>query len=209
MQKYAFAELFVSMDGCRVLAMWLRSLPNGELPNAHIRSALLQVMLRLPITKDSLASCKEEPLGAIVAKLSQNPAETIQNRKAAGQLVQKWLKEVLIKRATHYDLDVFGPGQEDKEVQPTLPYKPAETMETLLQAEEESAKRQHPRMPMPSQKEYLIQPVSVDQPFRRLKMSVETNRGKVTELLTHMARPNKKSWRPYEVSIAGRNVNII
>merc|ERR1719359_2700339 len=88
MEKFLFAEKFVANGGCRALALWLRPLPNGELPNAHLRTTLLNCMLRLPISKEALQNCKDPPLGQIVARLKQNPNETVANRKAAGILVQ-------------------------------------------------------------------------------------------------------------------------
>lgn len=36
-----------------------------------------------------------------------------------------------------------------------------------------------------------------------------TNRGKLGAVLQEMAKPNKKAWRPYAVSIAGRTVNAL
>merc|ERR1719262_1174775 len=123
MQKFVFGELFVTYGGCRSLALWLRTLPDGSLPNAHLRTTLLNSMLRLPISKEALQNCKEPPLGQIVAKLQRNPNETVANRKAAGMLVQKWVKQVLVAKEDASQSEATeGP-------QPMLPRKPTETRE--------------------------------------------------------------------------------
>merc|ERR1719188_1802970 len=91
--------------------MWLRDLPNGDMPNAHLRTELLRSMQRLPITKEALAACsKDRSLGVIVAKMRINPRETVQNRKIAQSLVQTWLKQVLVKQRGSLDLDALADG---------------------------------------------------------------------------------------------------
>jgi len=203
MQKYAFAELFVSMDGCRVLASWLKPLPNGELPNAHMRTALLRIMARLPITKESLIACKDEPLGAIIAKLSQHPKETVENRMLASQLVERWLKQVLTKRDTN--VEVF---EEEERPIPMLPRKPVETAESFEKMQTESFSRMHARIPMVGGQAYQIQPLSVHQPLKQQKLTPGTNRGKVNEVMRGLAKPNKKCWKPHSVSVGGQGVNV-
>jgi len=200
MQKYVFGELFITYGGCRALALWLRPLPNGELPNAHLRTTLLNCMLRLPISKEALQNCKEPPLGQLVSNLMKNPMETVGNRKVAGMLVQKWVKQVLVQ-----PVDVFDP--QASETKALLPRKPAETMESFLEAEEESFKRIHPTIPVREGKDYQIHPPCNATALKRDKYQQDSNRYKLNEVLKDFNRPNKKSWKPYEVSIAGRQLN--
>mmetsp|Transcript_4871 Transcript_4871/g.13486 ORF Transcript_4871/g.13486 Transcript_4871/m.13486 type:complete len:402 (+) Transcript_4871:551-1756(+) len=207
MNKYQFAVHFVTFDGCKALGAWLKNLPDGSLPNDHLRTELLQAMMRLPITKEALAACskqkKEHSLGKVVAGLQNHPAESIENRKLAGMLVQKWVKQVLGRRSDTMD------GEEETTLKPKLVRPAPETAESLLASEKESEKRQHPALPVIEGKEYLIKPVPRHQPVKRDKVDQGTNRGKIGEVLKIMQRPNKRSWKPYEVSIAGRTVNAI
>jgi len=203
MIKFVFAELFVAYGGCRALAMWLSSLPDGQLPNAHLRTTLLTVMLRLPISKEALANCKEPALGEVVAKLMNNPIETVANRKNAALLVQKWVKQVLVNPASAE----AGDEGEGGEGVPMLPRKPAETMESFLQLEETSFLRLHPSIPVREGKVYHIHPPTTAVPQKRERYVQDCNRYKLNEVLKVFNRPNKKQWKPYEVSIAGRQLN--
>merc|ERR1711953_1172206 len=91
--------------------------------------------------------------------------------------------------------------------QPMLPRKPPETKESLEILQKESESRMYPSIPTVGEREYIIQPIPTDQPVKRDKVSLDTNRGKLNEVLKMLQRPNKKAWRPYTVSIAGRTVN--
>lgn len=204
MEKYQFGDVFVTYNGCRALALWLTNLPNGELPSVHIRTALLRVMERLPITKDNLLSCGDLPLGKVIAGLQQSPKETVTNRKLCQQLVQKWLKQVLTPE-TSLDLDNFLADKEEKKGM--IPRPEPLTEESLQRQEAESALRVHPSIPVVEGREYVVQPQVVDMPQRRDRISLDTFRGKLGEVLKVMSRPNKKAWKPWSVSIAGRQVN--
>jgi len=209
MTKYAFMEIFVTYDGCRALAMWLKPLPNGELPAVHIRTKVLECMSRLPITKESLGVAKDPPLGQIVAKLSQHPKETVANRKVAAQLVQRWLKQVLVQQApSSFDLDTLN-EEDDQPKQGTLARPPVETAELLQIMEEDSAKRMHPKIPIITGKDYAVMPVPKHQPLRREKRGSDTNRAKLASRLAILARPNKKSWKPYGPECSGQKVNCL
>lgn len=204
MNKYQFAVHFITNEGCKALAAWLRPLPDGRLPNDHLRTELLRSMTRLPITKEALAACPRElSLGKIVAHLQHHPQETVDNRKLAGELVQKWVKQVLAKQPDLEDME------ESEAVKPKLIRPAPETIESVQEMEKEAEKRIHPSIPIIEGKEYLIKPIPRHQPVRREKVATDTNRGKIGEVLKVLARPNKRSWKPYEVSVAGRNVNAI
>jgi len=205
MQKFVFGELFVTYGGCRALALWLRSLPDGSLPNAHLRTTLLNAMLRLPISKEALQNCKEPALGEIVQKLMKNPNETVDNRKTAGSLVQKWLKQVLVKSASaSLESEDAGEGPQALHAR-----KPAETLESFLALEEDSFKRIHPTIPVREGKEYVVhpEPAANALPQKRDKFELDSNRYKLNEVLKVFNRPNKKGWKPYEVSIGGKGLN--
>ncbi|CAJ1365775.1 unnamed protein product [Effrenium voratum] len=203
MEKYQFTDAFITYGGCKVLALWLQSLPNGALPSVHLRSALLRCMERLPITKEALKSAGEPLLGKIVAGLQTHPEETVGNRKRAQNLVQRWLRQIMEPDNSH-SLEAFLAQPEKVGA---IPRPPPETEESLQKLEEESAKRLHPAIPVIQAKDYVIQPVSTAQPIIREKLTTDTYKGKLNEVLKVMARPNKRSWKPHSVSVAGRQLN--
>lgn len=130
----------------------------------------------------------------------KNPNETVANRKVAGSLVQKWLKQVLVANPESSAVDAG-------ETKPSLPAKPTETVDSFLQLEEESFKRMHPTIPVREGKEYTIHPQATACAIARERYRDDSNRYKVNEVLKIFNRPNKKAWKPYEVSIAGRQLN--
>merc|ERR1712086_345403 len=206
MTKTAFADMFVTYEGCRALALWLKDLPSGALPTVQLRTDLLNCMLRLPITKEALANCKDPPLAQIVMKLSRHSLETVSNRTSASSLVEKWVKQVLSKKSLDsFDLDAMDDANASH--RPLLDRKPVETAESLAILEKDSESRRHPNIPLVGEKEYVTHPVPIHQAVKRDKVSMDTNRGKLGEVLKVLQRPNKKAWRPYTVSIAGRTVN--
>ena len=204
MEKYQLTDAFITYGGCKVLALWLQNLPNGALPSVHLRSALLRCMERLPITKDALKAAGEPLLGKIVATLQTHPEETMQNRKRAQGLVQRWLRQIIAPENTDSLEGFLAVGEKVGTIPRPLP----ETEESLAKLEEESAKRLHPAVPVIQAKDYVIQPVSTAQPIIREKLSLDTNKGKLNEVLKVMARPNKRAWKPYSVSVAGRQLNV-
>jgi len=203
MEKFQFSDAFIAYGGCKVLAVWLQNLPNGQLPSVHIRSVLLECMERLPITKDALRDAGEPRLGQVVAKLQTHPEETPRNRKRARGLVQRWLRQIMIPE----EMDTLEGFLAEGDKVGSIPRPPPETEESLALQEEESAKRLHPAVPVIQGKEYVIQPISTAQPIAREKPAKDTYQGKLDEVLKVMARPNKRSWKPYSVSIAGRQLN--
>ena len=203
MEKFQFSDAFIAYGGCKILAVWLQNLPNGQLPSVHIRSVLLECMERLPITKDALRDAGEPRLGQVVAKLQTHPEETPRNRKRARGLVQRWLRQIMIPD----EMDTLEGFLAEGDKVGSIPRPAPETEESLALQEEESAKRLHPAVPVIQGKEYVIQPISTAQPVAREKPAKDTYQGKLDEVLKVMARPNKRSWKPYSVSIAGRQLN--
>eukprot|EP00933_Yihiella_yeosuensis_P039308 TRINITY_DN33295_c0_g2_i2.p1 TRINITY_DN33295_c0_g2~~TRINITY_DN33295_c0_g2_i2.p1 ORF type:complete len:349 (-),score=74.62 TRINITY_DN33295_c0_g2_i2:280-1326(-) len=205
MDNFTLAPVFVTYGGAHALGYWMKPLPNGELPNVHLRTRLLLCMERLPITKDALKGCTDAKLGQIVAALQQHPKETVANRKVARQLVQKWLKQVLTPEKNEDSLDALM-GDEDTKAG-MIPRPPELTEESLREIEETSASRLHPTIPIIESKAFVVHPQITAQPVRRQKVATETYRGKLGEVLKVISRPNKKAWKPYSVSIAGRHIN--
>jgi hypothetical protein len=208
MQKYAFADLFVSSGGCEALARWLEPLPDGQLPNVHLRTEVTRCMMRLPINKEALASCKGVLLGRVVKNLANNPAETVENRKRCGALVQKWIKQVLLKPEGNFDLDALAESHASA-AKPQFERPPPETAESLAALEAASDLRMHPTIPVPDSRMFTVQPLPRAQPIRRERVDKETVRGKLHDALTLLCRPNKRAWKPYDVCIAGRTMNAI
>jgi len=199
MGKYQFAVHFVAFGGCKACASWLKPLPDGTRPNQHLRTEILRMVGRLPITKEALMGCgRKYSLGKVIHGIQNDTEETVENRKLASMLVQQWLRFVLVQ-----------PEGEQEEQEPRRIRPPPETAESLAAREAESAKRIHPAIPIIEGRDYVVRPIPKDMPVKRDRVGADTNRGKLGEILKIMSRPNKRAWKPYDISIAGRQVNAI
>jgi len=88
----------------KVLANWLALLPDHNLPNATIRTAVIDVISALPIETDLVdrkEQLKSSGLGQIIMFLSQLPEETQANRNKCQKLVEKWSRPVY-ELTSHY-----------------------------------------------------------------------------------------------------------
>ena len=88
----------------KVLANWLALLPDHNLPNATIRTAVIDVISALPIETDLVdrkEQLKSSGLGQIIMFLSQLPEETQANRSKCQKLVEKWSRPVY-ELTSHY-----------------------------------------------------------------------------------------------------------
>jgi transcription factor SPN1 len=84
-----------------VLKAWVEPMPDGELPNARVRSSVLALLGRLPVDcsfEDRRAQLKRSGLGRVVAFLARLPDETPDNRRAARELVERWSRPILAPR---------------------------------------------------------------------------------------------------------------
>jgi len=135
----------------------------------------------------------------VISELAKDPQQTVETRKVALGLSQRWASMGLDEEMG----DAYG------DPQPSLPRPPPETEESFELAEQESFKRMHPRIPQIVQQDLVIQPLSDVQPVKRVKLADGSKRAKLSETLKKMSAPNKRSYRPWTVSIAGRTVNAL
>lgn len=90
-------EEFLDQGLLSILNSWLERLPDGSLPNAKVRTAVLRVLDKLPIDlqhHDRREQLKSSSLGRTVMFLYKLPEETALNKKLARDLVQKWSRPI-------------------------------------------------------------------------------------------------------------------
>ena len=100
-------ESFLRHGLLKVLASWLNLLPDHNLPNTDVRTAVIDAVRILPIETD-LNDRKEElkrsGLGRLIMFLSTLPEETANNRKKCKALVEKWSRPVYELSSQYRDL---------------------------------------------------------------------------------------------------------
>ena len=100
-------ESFLRHGLLKVLASWLNLLPDHNLPNSEVRTAVIDAIRLLPIETD-LNDRKEElkrsGLGRLIMFLSTLPEETPSNRRKCKSLVEKWSRPVYELSSQYRDL---------------------------------------------------------------------------------------------------------
>ena len=100
-------DIFVTYNVFHVIAKWLLPLPDGSMPNADIRSSMLETLLVYPIDLDKI---KESGLGRIVKYMSLND-ELEKNRKVAKKIIDKWSRPIF-RLSTDYS--AYAKIEEDR-----------------------------------------------------------------------------------------------
>ena len=110
-------EVFLRHGLLKVLAQWLALLPDHNLPNTTVRTAVIDAVRLLPIETD-LTDRKEElkrsGLGRMIMFLSGLPEETPANRKKCKDLVEKWSRPVYELSSQYRDLRQEVELEEDR-----------------------------------------------------------------------------------------------
>ena len=84
-----------------VLKAWIEPMHDGTLPNSKVRGAVLTMLSRLPVDcsfEDRREQLKRSGLGRVIMFLSKLPDETVENRRMARELVEKWSRPILAPR---------------------------------------------------------------------------------------------------------------
>ncbi|KAG4127069.1 hypothetical protein ERO13_D10G196266v2 [Gossypium hirsutum] len=91
-----------------LLKSWLDPLPDGSLPNATLRSSILNILTQvMPVDislEDGREQLKKSGLGKVIMFLSKSDEETTANRKLAKHLVQNWCRTIFNKTTSYCNL---------------------------------------------------------------------------------------------------------
>ncbi|XP_068667678.1 protein IWS1 homolog 1-like [Aristolochia californica] len=88
LSKKQLQQEFLDHGVLTLLKNWLEPLPDGSLPNINIRTAILQILSDFPIDLEQYD--RRDQLKKVVLK------ETTSNRKLAKELVDKWVKSLVL-----------------------------------------------------------------------------------------------------------------
>jgi len=109
MAKRPLQAEFLDRGILSVLKNWLEPLPDQSLPNSTLRTALLNILAKLPIdTGDSerREQLKNSGLGRVVKFLSRSEEETGANKRLAKALVDEWSRPLFQKPTRLNDVDL-------------------------------------------------------------------------------------------------------
>ena len=215
-------EIFLRHGLLKVLASWLALLPDHNLPNTTIRSAVIDAVRSLPIETD-LTDRKEElkrsGLGRMIMFLASLPEETPANRKKCKDLVEKWSRPVYELSSQYRDL------RQDIEVEEDRPKKKkrkanAGTGNTATVEDQdlgmkqrdgpkygESGYRYHAVVPEPESLDYKVRPKLTIDPSEIKARTQNADQQRVRKLVGKVAKKggirDKKAYLP---SVEGRGM---
>ena len=219
-------EAFLRHGLLKVLASWLNLLPDHNLPNTDVRTAVIDAVRILPIETD-LNDRKEElkrsGLGRLIMFLSTLPEETASNRKKCKTLVEKWSRPVYELSSQYRDLrqrveddpDEERPKKKSKSVvkgESGSRSAATEDHDVAKRAQEgprygERGYRYHAVVPQPEAMDYTVRPKLTIDPSEIKARTQNADQQRVRKLVGKVAK-NKgvADGKAYLPSVEGRGM---
>lgn len=164
---------FLDLGVLNVLKDWLSPLPDGSLPHLQIREGLLKVLAEFP-PMDGRA-LKMSGIGKAVMYLCRHPKETRVNKKIAGKLINEWARPIFGVTSNFKSLS--REEREERDYQNMSKKRrlssvdsdggrTPKSIDSALQSEKKAVRPgdkgfvMRARVPMPSNKDYVVRPAS-------------------------------------------------
>ncbi|XP_068686197.1 protein IWS1 homolog [Montipora foliosa] len=164
---------FLDLGVLNVLKEWISPLPDSSLPHLQIREGLLKVLSEFP-PMDGRA-LKMSGIGKAVMYLCRHPKETRENKKIAGKLINDWARPIFGVTSNFKSLS--REEREERDYQNMSKKrrlssvdsdggKTPKSIDSALQNEKKAVRPgdkgfvMRARVPMPSNKDYVVRPQS-------------------------------------------------
>eukprot|EP01038_Epipyxis_sp_PR26KG_P008394 gene8394-11352_t len=138
-------QVLLDKDLLGVLRDWIEPRDGKTLPLLTIRSAIYEMLLKLPCTSDHLKRVVNDkpPIGATIVALRKHKAETAENKRMLKEIMEKWSrpifsKSVDVRRGGGPSLSMMNQG-ENSEIQQALREKYIDANRILKDSQEGSS----------------------------------------------------------------------
>lgn len=217
-------EIFLRHGLLKVLAQWLALLPDHNLPNTTVRTAVIDAVRLLPIETD-LNDRKEElkrsGLGRMIMFLSSLPEESSANRKKCKDLVEKWSRPVYELSSQYRDLRQEVEIEDDNQHKKKKRKQSSQKDSNALTVEEddvagkqqdgpkygESGYRYHAVVPEQEAMDYKVRPKLTIDPSEIKARTQNADQQRVRKLVGKVAKGKQlRDGKAYLPSVEGRGM---
>ncbi|EOY12007.1 Transcription elongation factor family protein [Theobroma cacao] len=222
LSKKSFQLQFLDHGVLTLLKNWLEPLPDGSLPNANIRGAVLNILADFPIDLEQhyqREQFKRSGLGRAIMFLSKYEEETVSNRRVAKDLIDRWSRSIFNKSTRFSDLrnddDIHVPVMKKPVSKPAMVEVKACDLDVSVAKEHKlsrpSSLRQHVTRPEPASLVYTVRPQSKYNPeiartsARQQEVHGDSHQ-RIEQRLKQLKATRKKPLQAAKLSAEGRRV---
>ncbi|XP_076096303.1 uncharacterized protein LOC143067132 isoform X2 [Mytilus galloprovincialis] len=221
LHKADLQEAFLDQGILSAMTEWLAPLPDKSLPHLQIRENFLKVLQEFPIINQDYL--KISGIGKAVMYLYKHPREMKENRERCGKLINEWSRPIFSLTANHKSMSKEEREERDYAHLPKRRRISAEGMtprrdiDKVLAGEDQSVRPgekgfvMRARVPMPSNKDYVVRPKWASE----YEMEQHKSRGKkdISRYEKHVRafadkKKHGKAQRAVGISVEGRNMAL-
>lgn len=208
LRKKQYHEVMIDMSMLTTLASWLRPMQDGTLVSVMIRKALLTQLLRFEIDETTLGPLRSSGIGKYVKLFSMHKKETLENRKMALSLVEKWSRPIFQTsdkvRAEELPVAEKPLSYDELSNAPRRSEDP-NSVGGALNKEGGSQTANHARVPRPMGMDFQMLPASSSEALPSSKYAKESTKAKLQDRILHGKK--KSVAQAVQLSVEGRTLD--